>query len=65
MLDEFGYTCRDFFIFNSTWDLQYHLETDLIQTQVKIVVEDPTLTTSVTSLFGQPSQYISNQNQNL
>jgi hypothetical protein len=65
MLDEFGYTWRDFFIFNSTWDLQYHLETELSQTQVKIVVEDPTLTTSVTSLFGQPSQYISNQNQNL
>ena len=27
MLDEFGYTFADFFIFKSTWDLNYHLET--------------------------------------
>lgn len=29
MLDEFGYTIDDFFIFSSTWDLQYHVETNL------------------------------------
>jgi len=27
MLDEFGYTTTDFYIFSSTWDLAYHLET--------------------------------------
>jgi uncharacterized delta-60 repeat protein len=27
MLDEFGYTVSDFFIFKSTWDFQYYLET--------------------------------------
>lgn len=27
MLDEFGYTFTDFFVFKSTWDLNYHLET--------------------------------------
>lgn len=27
MLDEFGYTYVDFFIFKSSWDLQYHIET--------------------------------------
>ena len=26
MLDEFGYTTFDFFIFKSTWDLQYHVQ---------------------------------------
>ena len=27
MLDEFGYTFMDFFIFRSTWDQGYHFET--------------------------------------
>ena len=27
MLDEFGYSIYDFFIFSSTWDLKYYLET--------------------------------------
>jgi hypothetical protein len=27
MIDEFGYSVDDFFIFRSTWDLQYHNET--------------------------------------
>ena len=26
MLDEFGYTTVDFFIFKSTWDFNYHYE---------------------------------------
>lgn len=29
MLDEFGYTFMDFFIFRSTWDQGYHFETTL------------------------------------
>jgi hypothetical protein len=32
MLDEFGYTTDDFFIFCSTWDLSYHVETSLNET---------------------------------
>lgn len=31
MLDEFGYTFMDFFIFRSTWDLGYHFETTIHQ----------------------------------
>lgn len=27
MIDEFGYSFKDFFIFKSTWDLNYHSET--------------------------------------
>lgn len=27
MLDEYGYMVADYFIFKSTWDLEYHLET--------------------------------------
>lgn len=26
MVDEFGYTYADFFIFKSSWDLQYYIE---------------------------------------
>jgi hypothetical protein len=29
MLDEFGYSVYDFFIFSSTWDLRYYLESDV------------------------------------
>jgi hypothetical protein len=32
MIDEFGYTFNDFFIFKSSWDLAYHLEIILNQT---------------------------------
>ena len=28
MLDEFGYMTTDFFIFKSTWDFEYHIQTD-------------------------------------
>lgn len=28
MLDEFGYSYQDFFIFKSSWDLEYHIETN-------------------------------------
>ena len=28
MLDEYGYMVADFFIFKSTWDFEYHLQTD-------------------------------------
>jgi hypothetical protein len=52
MLDEFGYSIEDFFIFRSTWDLQYHTETvanrrelviDLSNFQLDITEEDSNL----------------------
>ena len=39
MLDEFGYTTTDFYIFSSTWDLGYHLETSPNENIVKDVRE--------------------------
>jgi len=33
MIDEFGYTFMDFFIFRSTWDLGYHFETTISETK--------------------------------
>jgi hypothetical protein len=38
MIDEFGYTFMDFFIFRSTWDLGYHFETTVpVETSIKDV----------------------------
>lgn len=34
MLDEFGYSFRDFFIFRSTWDFSYHIETYVASVQI-------------------------------
>ena len=34
MLDEFGYTFMDFFIFRSTWDQGYHFESSLPEENV-------------------------------
>jgi hypothetical protein len=34
MIDEFGYTFMDFFIFRSTWDLGYHFETTVSETNI-------------------------------
>lgn len=66
MLQEFGYTTNDFFIFGSTWNFQYHLETILPDIQPKVTIELPTISSSVVSGFGQPSIYqIQNQNNNL
>jgi hypothetical protein len=66
MLQEFGYTTTDFFIFGSTWNFQYHLETILPDIKPKITIELPTISSTVISGFGQPSIYQSqNQNNNL
>ena len=50
MLDEFGYTTYDFFIFSSTWDLKYYSETNinsndpsLVKDQVDIRVKGITI----------------------
>ena len=64
MLQEFGYTTTDFFIFGSTWNFQYHLETILPDIKPKITIELPTISSTVISGFGQPSIY-QNQNNNL
>jgi hypothetical protein len=65
MLDEYGYTFRDFFIFSSTWDLQYHWETEILS-KPPLSIEPSSITSDTVSNFGQPISYISNnQNQNL
>jgi hypothetical protein len=59
MLDEFGYAYEDFFIFRSTWDLQYHNQTVINNAYVNTPLEIFD-TSSVTT----PGQPISSQNQN-
>jgi hypothetical protein len=45
MLDEFGYTTVDFFIFKSTWDYNYHFEcVDNLNTSNSISTENITRT---------------------
>jgi len=39
MLDEFGYTFMDFFIFRSTWDQSYHIETRFFDPNAKFLEE--------------------------
>jgi hypothetical protein len=36
MLDEFGYHFTDFFIFKSSWDFEYHIETGVAKKSAKI-----------------------------
>jgi hypothetical protein len=54
MLDEFGYTIRDFFIFASTWDLRYHYEAYILTFRPKFDIVLPTIKSSVIKDFGQP-----------
>lgn len=35
MIDEFGYHFTDFFIFKSSWDLEYHIETNISKPVIK------------------------------
>ena len=56
MIDEFGYTTRDFFIFSSTWDLQYHWESDFVNTVKKFNITLPNLSNLEINEFGQPSE---------
>lgn len=62
MLGEFGYDVEDFFIFRSTWDLQYHNQTVLNKPQFVQNLENPSLGEVSVSGLGQPPQ--SNQNYN-
>lgn len=54
MLDEFGYSFIDFFIFSSTWDFSYHYETIGISTKPKFDIKLPTIKSEVLKSFGQP-----------
>jgi hypothetical protein len=66
MLDEFGYTTRDFFIFSSTWDFQYHWETINLNLKPKFNIEFPAIQSSIRENFGQPLDYKkNNENYNL
>lgn len=63
MLDEFGYTTEDFFIFRSTWDQQYHTQT--VNNDIKSIISlgnnglSSAATTTQMTQIGQPP----NQNQ--
>ena len=52
MIDEFGYLVKDFFIFSSTWDYKYHIETIVLNTPPEIQILSPTI---VPLSIGQPS----------
>jgi hypothetical protein len=43
MLDEFGYHFTDFFIFKSSWDFEYHIETNLFKPVEKTTTEKTTI----------------------
>jgi hypothetical protein len=63
MLDEFGYTTTDFFIFSSSWEYEYYVSTSLNTT-----VQAPIVNPSV--FAGSQGQYVNigilaNSNQNL
>jgi hypothetical protein len=64
MLDEFGYSTRDFFIFSSTWDSQYHWETIGPTEKPETVIEDSSMPGTIASNFG-PVVTQNNQNYNL
>jgi len=61
MLDEFGYSFINFFIFSSTWDFSYHYETISLSTKPKFEIKLPTLKSEILKEYGQP---ISIKNEN-
>lgn len=63
MVDEFGLIFEDEFIFQSTWDFNYHIES-YKENSDKVIVELPTITAAVSSSYGQVTQAIQN-NQTL
>jgi hypothetical protein len=50
MLDEFGYTTDDFFIFSSTWDPSYHVETFINDELSKVTFQVQNAQTSLINL---------------
>ena len=65
MLDEFGYTVRDFFIFSSTWDLRYHYETYKLNYKPKFNIELPTIESDTREKFGQTIETITENRKNI
>jgi hypothetical protein len=51
MIDEFGYTFVDFFIFKSSWDLEYHYTTALNDTI--FLVSNPQIGNSIVNVGQQ------------
>ena len=65
MLDEFGYTTTDFFIFSSSWEDEYYVSTS-INTPIEVI--NPTVNTAI--FAGAQGEYVNigiliNPNQNL
>jgi hypothetical protein len=54
MLDEYGYSFIDFFIFSSTWDFSYHYESISVSTKPKFDIKLPTIKSEILKEFGQP-----------
>jgi hypothetical protein len=65
MLDEFGYSIRDFFIFSTTWDLRYYYETITLSTIPRFNIELQTIKSDVRSDFGQPTSLRDENRKNL
>lgn len=64
MIDEYGYTFVDFFIFSSTWDYRYHYETVNVKTRTKFNIEIPTLKSKDIKKFGQPVSFRNDNRKN-
>jgi hypothetical protein len=62
MLQEFGLSFSDFFIFAGTWDINYHIESFELKSKI-IDIEIPTITTTTSNNYGQPVQ-VQSGNQN-
>jgi hypothetical protein len=65
MLDEFGYTIRDFFIFASTWDLRYHYESYVLTFNPRFEIEIPSIKTETIKEFGQPKDVRKENQKNI
>lgn len=71
MLDEFGYTFMDFFIFRSTWDQGYHFETVVPEPrdtprQIELELDNPDriLKRFAKESFTIGRSYVQTRNQN-
>lgn len=56
MIDEYGYTISDFFIFKSTWDYEYHVQTIQNPQNINIIpdISLPNIKTVVSETIGRP-----------
>lgn len=61
MVDEFGYTSVDFFIFKSSWDLEYYFSTEIESLSTTPTILSPAINLGNSLNVGQP---VSNQNLN-